>query len=888
MSTLQDVFARVLECAPKERSACLEELCGDDDALKGRVRSLMDAHERLGGFLAEPETASVAGAGGEARTRLSIGRYTVRREIAAGGMGVVYEAEQDHPHRTVALKVLRLGTASVAMTRRFRHEVEILGRLRHPNIAQVYDAGTFDEGEGGQPWFAMELIRGRPLIEYAESRKLSSRQRLGLFVKVCEAVQYAQQRGIIHRDLKHDNILVDEHHEPKILDFGVARLTDSDIQVTTLRTDLGQLIGTVPYMSPEQAAGDQQELDTRSDVYALGVVLYELLCGRLPYDLKDKSIPQALRVIGETDPTPLSSISRVFRGDLDTIVAKALEKERDRRYQSATEVAADIRHYLTDEPIVARPASTFYQLKKFTQRNRVLVSGVAATFLVLVLGLITTLWQAVHARREAENALIIKAFLGQTIGAADFVEAGRRLTAEEVLDRAVAQIPSQLGGRAEIEAEVRHLLGLGYASMSAMDKALTQLRAAHEIRRDILGPEHHATMETAHSMGETLHAHGRWAEAEEVLGEVVQARRRALGEDHPDTLWSMSQHARALNLVIRAQEAEPIARRALEGLEHELGEGNERTIRTRYVYATTLSRNGRVDDGITAMRYNLDICRRSLGEEHRLTLEMKRELGAIMWWLSKGDREEAESLLRSSLEANRRLFGDDDLNTWYWTQTLGNFLFLSGDVAEAEPLLRKGLEGLRRVLGDRNVRTALAMQHLSKLEASQGRLAEAETLMRRCTEIRRDLFPADYPDTYGGMSHLGWLQHKQGKCDDAQVTLREAHRGLRDCLGPQNSATLLTTLLLGHCLRNSGLVEEADVHLQASRGAFEEVLGANHFTGMLRSLVRDFGDGAIREAELMLHACYEELKKAYGDRDQRTEAARSVLAELLDATSAPE
>ena len=363
------------------------------------------------------------------------GRYTIVRPIGAGGMGAVYEATQESPRRSVALKVIR-GTLSAQLLRRFEHESQVLGRLQHPGIAQVYEAGSVTDDRGEVvPFFAMELIKGVPLTEYAAQKNLGTRERLELVARICDAVYHAHQKGVIHRDLKPGNILVDESGQPKILDFGVARATDSDIQQTTMQTDIGQLIGTVPYMSPEQVSGDPNDLDTRSDVYALGVIAYELLAGRLPYDLQKKMIHEAVRVIREEDPTRLSSINRTLRGDIETIVAKALEKDKQRRYQSAEALGSDIRRYLKDEPITARPASTWYQAGKFARRNKVLVGGVAATFAVLVAGIIGVSLMLQRALEAERDELLARARVlaegGRTDEALRAVErAGARLTAQ--------------------------------------------------------------------------------------------------------------------------------------------------------------------------------------------------------------------------------------------------------------------------------------------------------------------------------------------------------------------------------------------------------------------------------------------------------------------------
>nr|HMQ21468.1 serine/threonine-protein kinase [Planctomycetota bacterium] len=385
---LKTIVGELAELAPNEREAALKERCGDDEALLAEARALLGAFEDAGDFLeetahprraasrnkppnAEPGAAQTAGAWIGQR----IGAYVLLELIAEGGMGTVFRANHERTGQTVAIKVLRVHVGREEWRRRFEHEVQILGKLQHPAIAQIHDAGVTRFGGADLPYFVMEYVDGKPVTEHCAQKELGEQRRLEVLMRICDGVQSAHQRGVIHRDLKPDNILVSDAGHPKILDFGIARVKSDEADAMTQVTAAGQILGTLAYMSPEQVAGDPDLIDARCDVYALGVIGFELLSGQRPIDVSGLPIAKAIHKIQVAEPRRLANVNRRFIGDLDTILATALDKDPARRYASVSEFSADIGRYLRNEPITARPATTLYQLKKFARRHRGLVAG---------------------------------------------------------------------------------------------------------------------------------------------------------------------------------------------------------------------------------------------------------------------------------------------------------------------------------------------------------------------------------------------------------------------------------------------------------------------------------------------------------------------------------
>lgn len=723
-------------------------------------------------------------------TPATIGAYRILGVLGEGGMGTVYRAEQQNPQRLVALKVIRAGIATGEHLRRFELEAEMLGRLQHPGIARIYEAGTASGDAGTQPYFAMEFIQGLPLIEYAAARNLNTLVRLDLMARICDAVGHAHERGIIHRDLKPSNIMVDEFGQPKILDFGVARVTDSDTQATR-QTDMGQLIGTLAYMSPEQVLADPLALDTRSDVYALGVVFYELLTGRAPYHIARKPLHEVVQVIREEDPAPLSSINRRYRGDVEIIVAKALEKDRTRRYASAAEMGADIRRHLVHEPIVARPPSTRYQLQKFARRHKALVTGAAAVFLVLVGGIIATSREAVVARRaevtaerEAASAKAVIDFLQNDLlaqaSARSQSGSGVRfdpdLKVRTALERAAARIGGKFDRQPEIEGAIRDTIGKTFASLAEYAASQGQLERALELERRVWGPEHPKTLNTQNYLGRTLWHQGKHREAEALLARALEIERRVLGPEHPDTLYCMNSLANAYRSQNKDAQAEPLYRETLDIRRRVLGQGHPDTLISMNNLANVYWSAGNYAAAESLYRQTLEIQRATLGPEHPDTLLSMGNLAGT--YVNEQKYREAEALFRQTLELSRRVLGPEHTNTLAFLADFASAYERQGQYALAETYFAQVLAGRKRAGGSEDpVDIQLAAADLALVYISERKFGASEPLARENLAFAERAMP-DRWQRYRAASLLGASLAGQGKFAEAEPLLLDGYNGM--------------------------------------------------------------------------------------------------------------
>ena len=931
---IEPLYHAALSKDPAERSRYLEAACAEDPTLRKEVESLLAyANAPLASPASHSQLATLWGqnVGSHARTGESgqpgysapaaIGRYRIIRLIGEGGMGVVYEAEQEQPRRIVALKVVKPGLAAPALLRRFEQESQALARLQHPGIAQIYEAGTADSGFGSQPYFAMELIRGQSLREYAQALQLNVRQRLDLMIKICDAVHHAHQRGVIHRDLKPGNILVDAAGQPKILDFGVARSTDSEAHATR-QTDLGQVIGTLAYMSPEQVLGDPLELDTRTDVYSLGVILYELLAGHPPYQISQK-LHEAVQTIREEDPARLSSISRVYRGDVETIVAKALEKDKARRYASAADLAADIRHYLQDEPIVARPASTAYQLSKFVRRHKALGAGVAAVFVVLVGGVVASAWQAARATEAQHGALLerdraataehratnerdraLNAERTATAAEAQALQGRNRALAERqradteaatakavndflqndllaqaspasqghpekppdpelkvrtALDRAAARLKDKFTTQPLVEASIRLTIGQAYMDLGLWEEAQPQIERAVALRRRELGERNRQTLESMYWLAGLYRDHGKYVQAEALGAKVLEAQRHLLGESDPETLFSMNGVARAYVGQGKYEEARLLLERTVAGQRRVLGEEFTDTLNTMNELAVVLRLQGKYTEAEPLFGQVLKVKRRVLGTEHPFTLTTMNDL-AVMYGL-QGKYPEAEALLAQVVEVRIRILGETHPDTLTNMGNLGEIYRIEGKYAQAEPLLVKSLDGRSRILGEEHSQTLTTMKRLADLYAGEGKYQQAEALYNTALQRRLKVSGPHHPDTLAAMHNLAELLREEARYAEAEVLFNKALEGQHRVLGPDNPATTNTVASVGELRLQQQQYSEAEALLRSALSSQEKKDRENwkryNYQILLGASLA--GQGRYDEAEPLLLSGYQGL-----------------------------
>jgi tetratricopeptide (TPR) repeat protein len=829
-----------------------------------------------------------------------IGRYRILRQIGEGGMGVVYEAEQDKPQRVVALKVIRPEFTSSERLRRFELEAQVLGRLQHPGIAQIFEAGTADAGHGLQPYFAMELIRGQPLAAYVRHQNLQLRERLELVARICDAVQHAHQKGVIHRDLKSGNILVTEDGQPKILDFGVARLTDADLQATTVHTDIGKLVGTIPYMSPEQVSGDPYALDTRSDVYSLGIVLYELLTGRLPYDLSRRVVPEVVRVIREEEPTRLSDLDKTLRGDVETIVGKALEKERERRYPTAAALGADIRCYLHDEPIAARPASATYQLAKFARRHTGLVAGMAAVCAVLVAGAVVSTYLYLRAERNAEaarqqaaKAAEIQRFVENMFVSADpWQAAGAKLTVRQVVDSAADTVDRDLANRPAVAAAVHRTIGGVYESLGRYESATSHLRAAlelaqqateadplavaeikvklagalgdlgqldegarlyveaSEVQSRLLAPDSPDLAETRHQLAITKLIAGELAEAEALCRQALETRRRVLGA-HVDTVRSLDALGRIQQAGRHFDVAEATFAEAADMAERNLASGHPQLARTLNNWASLRGERGDNAGAADLLRRALVLNRAALGDGHPFVArslvnlaEVLRRAGDLAG--ARQNAEEAERILRASPELG-------EYNDVWGTlrNLLGTLHMAAGDFAAAAACFADAVQVSTAVFGEESVQTAFFTTNWAVALAKNQQLEQAEPLARRALAIRRAKLPADHPEIAASCEILGRIVLLAGRAADAEPLLRECVE-IRERTSSTPDPTLWATKAsLGQALAELSRFAEAEPLLLASYEALKDIpaVPASRKQQILAAITQLYGTWATAEPD---------------------------------------
>ncbi len=924
------LFTRAMELTGEDRERFLAENCRDDPALRTEIESLLDAADREGfadrfsdSWLADMVARSAV------RTQVptEVGPYRIIRELGRGGMGTVFLAERTDPQfaQQVALKLITVGMADEEVLNRFLRERQILARLAHRNIARLLDGGLT---EAGQPFFAMEYVEGSPIDEFADERTLDIDDRLGLFSQVCQAVQYAHQQLVVHRDIKPSNILVTDDGLVKLLDFGIAKLLDKTGDVSSQVTRTGRRVMTPDFASPEQLMGES--IGTASDVYSLGVLLYRLLSGRRPYRFTSEGPHEIARVICEEDPVPPSHantasdgddrtaaqelarlrksdpvrLQRRLKGDLDTIVLKALQKKVDRRFASAGQFLEDIERHLAGLPVQARPDTLVYRASKFVRRHRVGVVSGALIFLLLLAGLAGTAWQAVvaakqaqraseerdRAQRESAKSEQVTAYLIDLFAESDPAQArGDTLTARELLDVGAQRIGDYFENQPAARATIMDAVGRIYQNLGLYEQARKLLEEAMTVRFHVFGGDHEDKAESLDHLGVLRYELGDLAEADSLLTAGLAMRRRLYSSPSEALATSLDNLGQLRHDSGDFESADTLYREALAMRRQLLGPEGESIATSLNNLAVLLHDRGEFSEAESYYRQALDMDRSVLGDRHPGIAVDLNNLGRLRY--DMGDFEAAAQLFREALDLRRFVLGNEHPDVATSANNLAAVLHETRDLETAEALYREALAIRERSFGRDHPRVAISLNNVASILEEKGDLHGAVEMYEESLRIRQSHYGREHPGVATALHNLGSVLAKTGRVAEAEAHLREAISVRSSVLGPEHPLLAASLHRLGELLIGIGEASAAEETVRRALEINSKALPPRHpATTDARSLLGQIlvRRGRFEEAETLLVDSYRDQASHQLHRvPQRTATLEGLIA-LFESTARPD